>query len=71
MNTIQELQLTEKAKELLTNNVLLRVAADIGVSYSTIYRYKKDNPEELSTIRALKSIEKHTGLKQSEIFTEV
>lgn len=61
--------LTELAKEKLQDEqVKMKVAVDLKISYASIYRWIKSNDLRLTTIVAIDSIIRHTGLKREELF---
>lgn len=46
MEVVTSIKLTEKAVQALNSNVLTRIAGEIEVSFSTIYRWKHKAPAQ-------------------------
>lgn len=65
------MKLTPRAKEAITESVMLDLAKNLNKSYSTIRRWIKDDSEMLTTINTVKELEKLTKLKQNQIFEDV
>mgnify|MGYP003578879726 CR=1 FL=1 len=65
------MKLTHKLRETFRDDQLkMRLALALEVSYPTITRWIANEDEKLSTRRAVKAIEAITGLTEDDMFAE-
>ncbi len=60
-----------KFKEALKEEpARLKLALELNVSYQTIYRWYKEDPERFATLKVIAAVEKVIGLRADELFEE-
>jgi len=63
--------LTEKAKQAIkSDRVKMLICLDLNIAYGTLRRYLKQESlhPNLTKLKSLEVIKKHTGLKDNEIY---
>lgn len=62
------MKLSSKAKDKLTDEVVMNICLEINKSYHTFKRWVKISHDNLTRISTINAIVKHTGLMEEEIF---